>query len=80
MSKITESDIELFIIEELERLGYQFLYGPDISFDGLFKERQSYSDIILAGQAQNRNSEAESRHACRCSGTGPSRSAAHQFP
>ncbi len=50
MSKITESDIELFIIEELERLGYQFLYGPDISCDGLFSERQSYRDIILANR------------------------------
>ncbi|MBI5634653.1 MAG: type I restriction endonuclease subunit R [Nitrospirae bacterium] len=50
MSKITESDTELYTIEELERLGYQFLYGPDISCDGLFAERQSYSDIILAGR------------------------------
>jgi type I restriction enzyme R subunit len=48
MSKITESDIELFTIEELETLGYQFLYGPDISVDGLFQERQSYNDILLA--------------------------------
>lgn len=50
MSKITESDIELFTIEELERLGYQYLHGPDISCDGLFSERQSYIDIILAGR------------------------------
>lgn len=41
MSKITESDIELFTIEELESLGYKFLHGPDISCDGLFAERQS---------------------------------------
>src|SRR4030066_2453937 len=50
MSKITESDIELFTIEELEALGYQILHGPDISCDGLFQERQSYSDIILVGR------------------------------
>ena len=50
MSKITESNIELFTIEELERLSYKFLYGPDISCDGLFSERQSYSDIILVGR------------------------------
>jgi len=50
MSKITESDIELFTIEELEALGYQILHGPDISCDGLFSERQSYSDIILVGR------------------------------
>jgi len=42
MSRITESDIELFTIEELEGLGYKFLYGPDISCDGLFSESQSY--------------------------------------
>ncbi len=50
MSKITESEIELFTIEELERLGYKFLNGPDISCDGLFSERQSYADIILTGR------------------------------
>lgn len=50
MSKITESDIELFTIEELEALDYKFLYGPDISCDGLFAERQSYSGIILVGR------------------------------
>src|SRR4030067_498443 len=50
MTKLTESDIELFTIEELERLGYKFLHGPDISCDGLFSERQSYSDIILTGR------------------------------
>jgi len=50
MSKMTENDIEFFTIEELERLGYKFLHGPDISCDGLFSERQSYADIILAGR------------------------------
>jgi len=50
MTKLTESDIELFTIEELERLGYKFLNGPDISCDGLFSERQSYADIILSGR------------------------------
>lgn len=53
MSKITESDIELFTIEELEKLGYKFLHGPDISCDGLFAERQSYSDIVLAGRLRS---------------------------
>lgn len=50
MSKITESEIERYTIEELERLGYKFLHGPDISCDGLFSERQSYADIILTGR------------------------------
>jgi type I restriction enzyme R subunit len=50
MSKITENELELYTIQELEGLGFQFLHGPDISVDGLFQERQSYSDIILAGR------------------------------
>jgi len=30
MNKISENDIELYTIEELNRLGFQFLHGPDI--------------------------------------------------
>lgn len=47
MNKLTENDIELYTIEELKRLGFQFLHGPDISPDGEFPERQAYSDVIL---------------------------------
>src|SRR3972149_2608389 len=47
MTKITENDIERYTIKELKRLGFQFLHGPDISPDGEFPERQSYSDVIL---------------------------------
>ena len=47
MTKITENDIELYTIEELKRLGFQFLHGTDISPDGEFPERQAYSDVIL---------------------------------
>ncbi len=48
MSKITESDIELYAIEELEGLGFQYLYGPDISPEGDKPERRDFSDILLA--------------------------------
>jgi len=47
MNKLTENDIERYTIEELKRLGFQFLHGPDISPDGEFPERQAYSDVIL---------------------------------
>lgn len=47
MSKITESDIEQYTIEELEDLGFLFLHGPDIAPDGEFPERQAYSDVVL---------------------------------
>ena len=28
MTKVTENDIELYAIEELENLGYTYIYGP----------------------------------------------------
>jgi type I restriction enzyme R subunit len=47
MNKITESDIELLAIEELEALGWQYIYGPQIASDGEFPERDTYQDVIL---------------------------------
>lgn len=47
MSKITESEIERYTLEELESLGFRFLYGPTIAPDGDAPERQGYSDIVL---------------------------------
>ena len=43
MTKITENEIELYTIEELEGLGFQYLHGPDISPDDERSERQGYS-------------------------------------
>ena len=47
MTKITENDIELYAIEELENLGYHYVYGPDIAADGEFPERTNYADVVL---------------------------------
>lgn len=47
MSKITENDIELYTVKELEDLGFQFLHGPDVAPDGELSERQAYSDVVL---------------------------------
>lgn len=47
MAHLTESDIELYVIELLEKQGYSYLYGPDISPDGPDPKRDSYSDVIL---------------------------------
>lgn len=44
---ITESSIEQFAIELLEKQGYQYLYGPDIAPDSETPERQSFDDVIL---------------------------------
>jgi type I restriction enzyme R subunit len=39
MTKITESAIEKFAIELLEKHGYQYLHGPDIAPDSETPER-----------------------------------------
>ncbi len=53
MAHITENTIEEFTIELLERLGYQYIYGPDIAPDGENTERQSYEDVLLTGRLKN---------------------------
>ena len=53
MTKITENTIEEFAIELLERLGYQYIYAPDIAYDGEKPERSSYEDILLTERLQN---------------------------
>lgn len=47
MSKITESQIEAFAIELLQKQGYQYIYAPDIAPDGETPERESYEQVIL---------------------------------
>jgi type I restriction enzyme R subunit len=64
MTKITENTIEEFAIELLERLGYQYIYAPDIApefpSDGGVPEgrgglnmRNSYEDVLLTDRLQN---------------------------
>ncbi len=47
MNKITESAIEKFTIELLEKQGYEYIYGPTIAPDSDLPERQSFEDVIL---------------------------------
>ncbi|WP_452219451.1 type I restriction endonuclease subunit R [Lacinutrix salivirga] len=47
MTKLFEDDIEQLLIEELENLGYYYVYGPEIAYDGEFPERESYADVVL---------------------------------
>lgn len=47
MTKITESLIENFAIELLEKSGYEYVYAPDIAADGDNPERDSYSQVLL---------------------------------
>ena len=52
MTKMTESDIELFAIEQLEKLSYQYIYAPDIAPDGENLERKSFEDVLLIERLQ----------------------------
>ncbi len=61
MSKITESAIETFAIELLEKQGYQYIYGPDISPDSdstgvsqyASAKRVSFEDVLLLGKLKD---------------------------
>lgn len=47
-SFLTESQIEAQAIDWFVSLGYYPLHGPDIGPEGLYRERNSYSDVLLA--------------------------------
>ena len=47
MSKLTESAIEEYAIQLFERLGYSYVYAPDIAPDGEQPERSRYDEVIL---------------------------------
>jgi len=46
-TKITESAIETYAIELLEKQGYQYLYGPALAPDSETPERASFEDVVL---------------------------------
>ena len=50
--KITESAIETFAIELLEKQGYQYLYAPSIAPDSNTPERQNFEDVLLMERLQ----------------------------
>ncbi|MCK5591186.1 MAG: DEAD/DEAH box helicase, partial [Candidatus Pacebacteria bacterium] len=47
MPKITESQIEKFAIELLEKQGYEYIYAPDIAPDSERPQRESFEDVLL---------------------------------
>lgn len=53
MTKLTENDIELWAIEELETVGWKYLNGADIAPDGENPERNTFGDIILEQRLRN---------------------------
>jgi type I restriction enzyme R subunit len=46
-NKISESAIEKFAVELLEKQGYHYIYAPDIAPDSETPERQSFEDVLL---------------------------------
>jgi len=50
MTKITESEIETFVIDLLERQGYGYVYGPSIAPDSDNPERASFEEILLTSR------------------------------
>lgn len=53
MTRITENIIESFAIELLEKLGYAYIYAPDIAPDSENPERNSYEEVLLVNRLQN---------------------------
>lgn len=52
MSKIYESDIEQMAIEQLENIGYQYIYGSDIEPKGI-KPLRAYHQVLLEANVLN---------------------------
>lgn len=50
---ISESEVENYILELLKTLDYEIKFGPDISPDGIYKERNTYSQVLLAYRLYN---------------------------
>jgi type I restriction enzyme R subunit len=47
MEQITENEIEKFAIELVGKLGYQYVYAPDIAPDSETPERERFEDVLL---------------------------------
>ena len=52
-NKITESTIEQFAIELLEKQGYHYVYAPDIAPDSDTPERNRFEDVLLSERLQS---------------------------
>ncbi len=53
MTYITESQIEKFAIELLEKQGYQYVYAPNIAPDSDTPERNRFEDVLLLERLQS---------------------------
>lgn len=53
MTRITENIIEAFAIELLDKLGYEYIYAPDIAPDAEHAERDNFEQVLLLNRLQN---------------------------
>ena len=51
--KVYESDVEETAIGWFERLGYEYIYGPDIAPGEQAEEREAFSDVILKARLED---------------------------
>ena len=52
MTRMTENIIEAFAIELLDKLGYDYIYAPDIAPDSANPERDSFEQVLLVNRLQ----------------------------
>jgi len=52
MTRITETTIEAFAIQLLAKLGYEYIYAPDIACDSETPERDNYAQVLLLNRLQ----------------------------
>ena len=50
MTSFTEDTIERMALDELQSLGWQTAFGPDIAPDGERPERESHAEVVLKGR------------------------------
>jgi len=53
MTQLSEDAIERMALAELEALGWQTAYGPDLAPDGDRPQRESYGDVVLVGRLRD---------------------------
>lgn len=53
MTHITEHSIEEFAIELLDKMGYEYVYAPNIAPDGETPERETYEQVLLVDRLKN---------------------------
>lgn len=50
---MNENEIEIFSIDKLWELGYDYIFGPNIAPDGDAPERESYEQVLLLSRLRN---------------------------